>query len=158
MKIITIKISLLTVLLSFTQISDARTVNTLSVSGIEKRSTMEGITELWHNFEKANYLHSTLKATPKKLYVHYDAFSTDYQQSDILIGYNVRDLKRYKHSKTIDLSQFTQVLAKGHYTAKQLSDAWQTFDYRKQIKAVLEVHTVATLNNKEQIALYVLYK
>lgn len=130
----------------------------VSLSGVEKRTTMAQVPELWIDFEKANYLHSTLKTQPQKVYVIYNAFSKDYQQADVLIGYDIRDLKRYKHSRKIDIDQFTQVLEPGHYTTKQLSDGWQKFDYRKQVKAVLEIHTLASLGRKEQVELLVQYQ
>ncbi|OIQ46556.1 MAG: hypothetical protein BM565_11070 [Gammaproteobacteria bacterium MedPE] len=130
----------------------------ITLSGIEKRATMTQVPELWLDFEKANYLHSTLKNTPQKVYVVYKAFSKDYQQADVYIGYDVRDLTRYKHSKSIKINQFNQVLAQGKHTTKQLSDAWKTFDYRKQVEAVLEIHTLASLGRKEQVELLVQYK
>ncbi len=130
----------------------------ITLSGVDKRSAITQVPELWLDFEKANYLHSTLKSSPQKVYVVYDAFAKDYLQADVLIGYDVRDLKRYKHSEAINVDKFTQVLAKGIYSSKQLTDAWQAFDYRKQVKAVLEIHTLASLGNKEQVALYVQYQ
>ena len=130
----------------------------ITLSGVEKRTTMAQVPELWLDFEKANYLHSTLKTAPQKVYVVYKTFSKDYQQSDVYIGYDVRDLTRYKHSKSIEITKFTQVLAQGKHTTKQLSDAWKTFDYRKQVEAVLEIHALASLGRKEQVELLVQYK
>lgn len=141
----------------FTGWAHANTPSSIKVSGVEKHSSLDQVSTLWQSFEQANYLHSTLNASPTVVYVFYDAFDKSYQQADILIGYDVADLTRYKHSESIPFKEFTSVLTKSHYTKKQLSDAWKTFDYRKKVKAVLEVHTLATLGNKAQTALYVLY-
>ena len=145
------------ILLICTVFSKANTLDNLRISGVEKRISMAKVSQLWKTFEQAEHLHSTLKATPKKIYVLYNLFDKGYQQANVLIAYDVIDLTRYKHSKSVDFKNFTQILSKAHYTPEQLSNAWKSFDYRNKVNAVLEIHSLATLGNKEQTTLYVLY-
>ncbi len=134
------------------------TIEPVHIAGIKQRIELNDIQKLWQQFNSQSELHNTLKDQPKKVFVLYNALSKNYQQADVIIGYETNELTRVENPYSIDISHHSVLLPAKKYSELQLANAWEKINYSKVINYVLEVHSLNTVGETTSIQLSVSYK
>lgn len=114
--------------------------NEIKLVGISRDIKLINISALWQSFEMTNTIQNGLKDNPKKVYVYYRNFRSNYQEAEVTIGYDASLFKNPAATTSIINSGYQSLLNKGAYSNSKLLVAWQDIDYQKKVKAVLEIH------------------
>ncbi|MGB0894406.1 MAG: hypothetical protein ACPGUD_08370 [Parashewanella sp.] len=130
-----------------------------TVSGLTKTIQLANIGSLWTQFHQDSALTSKLTRNPKQVFVLYQNISSDFQQAQVTIGFDVTALRNV-NARTVlpKISELTVLLAKGKYSEQQLAKGWGNIDYARGIKAVLEVHYLDSSAQPEATQLFVKYR
>ncbi|MBE0370384.1 hypothetical protein [Pseudoalteromonas aurantia] len=137
--------------------SDKIAPDTIRIAGVRKRIPLHNIGQLWQHFNQHSTLHQALKKAPQKVYVLYSALSNNYQQADVVIGYDIISLSQFDKPYTIDTHQYTELLPVDKYTETQLTNAWKEIDYSKKVAYVLEVHALNLSGKTTSTQVFVSY-
>lgn len=114
--------------------------NQIKLVGISRDIKLTNISGLWQSFEMDNPIQNGLKDNPKKVYVYYRNFRSNYQEAEVTIGYDASLFKNPAATTSIINSGYQSLLNKGAHPNSKLLAAWQDIDYQKKVKAVLEIH------------------
>ncbi|MBQ4864123.1 hypothetical protein J8L98_20750 [Pseudoalteromonas sp. MMG013] len=137
--------------------NDKITPDTIRIAGVHKHIQLINIGQLWQRFNQKSTLHQALKTTPKKVYVLYSAFSNNYQQADVVIGYDINNLSQFDKLYTVNTSHYNELLPAKKYTEIQLANAWKEIDYSKKVAYVLEVHALDLSGKTTSTQVFVSY-
>lgn len=129
----------------------------LKIAGIQKNIALTDIHQLWLTFNSQSKLHDSLKVQPTKVYVLYSGITDSFQQADVTIGYDIKELKQHSNPFNLDMRHSEVILPAKPYTAAQLATAWEKIDYSKSVNFVLETHSLNKSGNTTSTTMLVSY-
>ncbi|KZN43576.1 hypothetical protein N474_20150 [Pseudoalteromonas luteoviolacea CPMOR-2] len=115
-------------------------LNKIIIQGNTANIATSDVTRLWQDFSDNERLNGNLKKAPNAVYVYYRNFSANFDSATVTIGYPVGNLTKPSATTTIASADYHPLLSRKKYTQKQLEEAWQAIDYRRNIQHVVEVH------------------
>ncbi|TQF71410.1 hypothetical protein [Pseudoalteromonas luteoviolacea] len=115
-------------------------LNKVIIQGNTATIATSDVARLWQDFGDNDRLNGNLKKAPNAVYVYYRNFSANFDSATVTIGYPVANLTKPSATTTIAPADYQPLLSRKKYTQKQLEEAWQAIDYRRNIQHVVEVH------------------
>lgn len=137
---------------------EAKAVNSVNISGITMRLSLDNTDPLWQTFDQATELHNQLIKQPKKLYVVYQSFDQEYSKATVTVGYDTKLLPKARTHKTLPISNFKTLLVRSDYDQQSLKTGWQKINYGPSLQSVVEVHYLNGKGEPEQSELLVSYQ
>lgn len=113
--------------------------------------------ELWQAFTDNAALHARLKKAPTRVFVAYQDFSNDFKRARISIGYDRKIVSLAGAGISLKAGMHTQILAPAKHSPQEITQAWQTLDYRRPIEQVIEEYQLAENNTLIASNMLVLY-
>lgn len=143
---------------SVTKVTKTLKKNSIHLSGISQHIELTDIKSLWQRFTQSGEHHKYLKHQPKKVYVLYTSISKNYEQADVLIGYNISNLREFNKSTAIDMRNNSLLMPIGKYSEQQIADAWKKIDYKNKLEYILEEHHLDDTGKTTSTKIYISYK